>query len=74
MPRSPLFGSPRPDRPELILVSSGPMVRAQVRIIHRSGKTDIRVTPGGLLGDLVMNTLGIAPKVRQALLDAPSLR
>ena len=74
MPRSPLFGSPRRDRPELILVSSGPMVRAQVRIIHRSGKTDIRVTPGGLLGDLVMNTLGIAPKVRQALLDAPSLR
>jgi hypothetical protein len=50
------------------------MVRAQVRIIRRSGKTDVRVTPGGLLGDLVMNTLGIAPKVRQALRDAPSLR
>jgi hypothetical protein len=73
MPRSPLFGSPRPDRPELILVSSGPMVRAQVKIIRRSGQTDIRVTPGGLLGDLVMNTFGIAPKVRQVLRDAPGL-
>jgi hypothetical protein len=27
MPRTPLVGSPRPDRPELILVSSGRMVR-----------------------------------------------
>lgn len=74
MPRSPLFGSPRPDKPELILVSSGPMVRAQVRIIRRSGHTDIRVTPGGILGDLLVNTLGIAPKVRRALRDASSLR
>jgi hypothetical protein len=74
MPRSPLFGSPQPDRPELILVSSSPMVRAQVRIIHRPGQTDIRVTPGGVLGDLLMNTLGIAPKVRRVLRDAPGLR
>jgi hypothetical protein len=49
------------------------MVRAQVKIIRRPGQTDIRVTPGGLLGDLVMNTFGIAPKVRQVLRDAPGL-
>lgn len=73
MPRSPLFGPPRPDGPDLILVSSRPMVRAQVRIIRRPGQTDIRVTPGGILGDLLMNTLGIAPKVRRALREAPGL-
>ncbi len=73
MPRTPLFGAPRPDQPELILVSSGSMVRAQVRIIRRPGQTDIRVTPGGVLGDLLLNTLGIAPKVRRVLRDAPGL-
>jgi hypothetical protein len=73
MPRSPLFGRPRPDKPELILVAAGPMVRAQVTIIRRSGHADIRVIPGGVLGDLLMNTFGIARKVRQALLDAPGL-
>jgi hypothetical protein len=36
MPRSPLFGSPRPSEPELIMVTAGPMVRAQVRIIPRA--------------------------------------
>lgn len=73
MPRSPLFGSPRPSEPELIMVTASPMVRTQVRIIPRAGRTDLRITPGGVLGDLLMNTLGIAREVRQALLDAPSL-
>ncbi len=73
MPRSPLFGRPRPSEPELIMVTAGPMVRAQVRIIPRAGRTDLRITPGGVLGDLLMNTLGVAREVRQALLDAPSL-
>ena len=74
MPRTPLVGSPRPDRPELIFVSSGRIARAQVRIIRHSGMTDIRVTPGGVLADLLMNTLGIAAKVRQVLREAPGLR
>jgi hypothetical protein len=74
MPRSPLVGSPRPDRPEFILVSSGRMARAQVRIIRHSGMTDLRVTPGGVLADLLMNALGIARRVRQVLLEAPGLR
>jgi hypothetical protein len=70
MPRVPLLGAPRPDRPELILVSSSAMARAQVRIIRHSGQTDIRVTPGGLL----INTIGIAAKVRRVLRDARDLR
>jgi hypothetical protein len=69
MPRVPLVGKPQPDRPELILVSSGAMAKAQVRIIRHSGQTDIRVTPGGLL----INTLGMAARVRQVLRDAPDL-
>ena len=73
MPRTPLIGSPQPDRPELILVSSGRMARAQVRIIRHSGMTDIRVTPGGVLADLLMNALGIAPKIRRVLREAPGL-
>ena len=60
MPRTPLVGSPRPDRPELTFVSSGRIARAQVRIIRHSGMTDIRLTPGGVLADLLMNTLGYA--------------
>jgi len=73
MPRSPLFGSPRADRPELILVSSSPMVRAQVKIVRRPGATDIHVTPGGVLGDLLMNALGIARTVGRVLREAPGL-
>jgi hypothetical protein len=46
------------------------MARAQVRIIRHSGQTDIRVTPGGLL----INTIGIAAKVRRVLRDARDLR
>jgi len=73
MPRSPLFGQPRPGDPGLILVTAGAMVRAQVTVIPRAGGTDLRISPAGVLGDLLMNTLGIARDVRQALLDAPSL-
>jgi hypothetical protein len=69
MPPAPLLGAPRPDRPELILVSSGAIARAQVRIVRHSGQTDIRVTPGGLL----INTIGIAAKVRRVLRDARDL-
>jgi hypothetical protein len=69
MPAVPLLGKPRPDRPELILVSSGAMARAQVRIIRHSGQTDIRVSPGGL----VVNTIGMAAKVRKVLREATDL-
>jgi hypothetical protein len=70
MSRVPPLGRPRPDRPELILVSSGAMAAVQVRIVRHSGQSDIRVTPGGLL----INTIGLAAKVRGVLHDAGDLR
>jgi hypothetical protein len=45
------------------------MASAQVRIVRHSGQTDIRVTPGGL----VINTVGLAAKIRQVLRDAGDL-
>jgi hypothetical protein len=48
-------------------------VRAQLTIIPQGGRTDLRITPAGLLGDLLMNSLGVARDVRQALLNAPAL-
>jgi hypothetical protein len=72
MPRAP-FAIPRSGAPELIMVTAGPMVRAQVKIVPRAEGTDLQITPGGLLGDLLMNTLGVARKVRQALLHASTL-
>ncbi len=73
MPRAP-FGAPRPGAPELITVSAGAMTRAQVTVVPRDGGTDLRITPGGLLGDRLMNTFGVARQVRQALLDSLALR
>lgn len=72
MPRAP-FGTPRPGNPELIMVTSSPMVRAQVTVVPRAGRTDLRISPGGVLGDLLMNTLGVARTIRQVLLNAPTL-
>ena len=74
MPRIPL-GSVQAADPDEILVEKGPtpMVRAQVTIIRRAGHTDIRITPGGVAGDLLMNTLGIARTVRRVLLEPPGI-
>ena len=69
IPRVPLLGKPRPDRPESILVSSSAMASVQVKIIRHSGQTDIRVTPGGLL----INTIGLAARVRRVVRDALDL-
>lgn len=71
MTRNP-FGSPRPAGPGEILVDagSGAVVRAQVRIIRQSDRTQIRITPGGLLGQLVLNTFGIAPEIHRVLKEA----
>jgi hypothetical protein len=74
MTRLPM-GSPRTAKPDEIVVGKGPgpMVRAQVSIIRRADHTDIRITPGGVAGDLAMNTLGIARQIRRVLLDAAGL-
>ena len=74
MNRFPI-GSPQAAGPDEIVVGQGsnPMVRAQVTIIRGAGRTDIRITPGGVAGDLLMNTFGIAREVRRVLREAPGL-
>ena len=47
--------------------------KAQVTIIRGEGKTDLRISPGGLVSDLIMNTFGIARDIRGVLAHAPSL-
>lgn len=68
-------GSPQPADPDEIAVAKGPtpMVRAQVTIIRQADRTDIRITPSGIAGDLLMNTLGIARQIRHVLLHAPGI-
>jgi pimeloyl-ACP methyl ester carboxylesterase len=68
-------GSPQAAGADEIMVGKGPtpMVRAQVTIIRRADHTDIRITPGGVAGDLLMNAFGIARKIRRVLLDAPGI-
>lgn len=74
IPRIPV-GGPHAADPDEIAVGKGPtpMVRAQVTIIHQADRTDIRITPGGIAGDLLMNTLGIAREIRRVLLHAPGI-
>jgi hypothetical protein len=74
MTRNP-FGKPQGAQPDQILVDggSGAVVRAQVHIIQQTDRTEIRITPGGLAGQLVLNTFGIAREVRRVLLEAPGL-
>jgi hypothetical protein len=75
MSRNPL-GNPRPAHLETILVGTGSnrLVRAQVTVSQGAGKSRIRIDPGGVSSELVLNALGIARKIRRVLADAPSLR
>jgi hypothetical protein len=71
----PAWSGPHEGQPDTILVGTGSnrAVKAQVTLIRRSGQTELRISPGGLSGDLVLNTLGIARKVRQVLISSPGL-
>jgi hypothetical protein len=70
------FSAPVPGSPDTIVVGSrGNRVwRAQVSIVRRPGRSELRISPGGLLSDLVINALGIARKTRSVLSAAPGLR
>jgi hypothetical protein len=63
------FGSPLPDRPDTILVGTGSnrVIKAEVGIIRRGGLTQLDVRPGGISWDLIINSAGIARKVRHVL-------
>lgn len=69
------FQGPHEGRPNTIVVGTGDnrVVKAQVTIVPRSGRTELRISPGGLMGDLLMNTFGIARKVQQVLARSPRL-
>jgi len=69
------WGEPEEGQPDDIVVGSGtgPVWRTQVRIDRQAGQTRIRVAPTGLVWIRLINTFGVARKVRRALLAAPDL-
>jgi hypothetical protein len=75
MTRNPV-GNPRPGQSDTILVGIGSnrVIRTQVTIVRRSGQTDLRISPGGISWELLLNTLGSARKIRRVLSDASNLR
>jgi hypothetical protein len=66
--RSALRG-PSEGRPNMILVGTGDsrIVKAQVTITGRGGQTELRISPGGISWDLLLNALGVARKIRRVL-------
>jgi hypothetical protein len=74
MARLPFLG-PHEGRPNAIVVGTGDnrVVKAQVTITPRGGQTELRISPGGFTTTLVLNTFGIARKVRAVLASSPRL-
>ena len=70
------FSEPVPGSPDTIVVGIGNnrIQRAQVKIARRSGGSEIHISPGGLISDLVLNALVIARKVHRVLAGAPTLQ
>lgn len=76
MPQACLFAAQPNQDPDSILVSiasnrlSNRFFRAQVTLTRPSGQTIIRIRPGGTSYEVPINALGIARKIRQALVSA----
>ena len=70
------FSEPVPGSPDTIVVGirSNRVQRAQVTIVRGSGRSEIHISPGGLISDLVLNTLVIARRVHRVLVNAPGFR
>jgi len=66
--------SPHAGRSNTIVVGIGSnrVVKAQVTITPRGGRTELRISPGGMTWDLLINTLGVARKVRRVLANSPT--
>jgi hypothetical protein len=60
---------PHKGRPNTIVVGTGDNVFtvAQVTIIPQDGQTKLRISPGGVTLSLLVNTFGIARKIRGVL-------
>jgi hypothetical protein len=73
MPQACLFAAEPNQDPDTILVTIGSsrffrrFFRAQVTLTRPSGKTVIRIRPGGTSSEFTINALGIARKIRQVL-------
>jgi hypothetical protein len=69
------FLGPQEGQPNTIVVGTGGnrVVKAQVTITPRGGQTLLQISPGGITWDLLMNSLGVARKVREVLASSPSL-
>ncbi len=69
------FQDPRKGPPNKIVVGTGGnlIVKAQVTITPRDGQTELRISPGGVTWDLLLNTFGVARKIRRVLASSPSL-
>jgi acyl-[acyl carrier protein]--UDP-N-acetylglucosamine O-acyltransferase len=65
---------PHKGQPNMIVVgiAENRIVKAQVTITRRGGQTEIRISPGGLTWDLVVNTF-VARKIRRVLTSSPDL-
>jgi hypothetical protein len=74
MGRTALQG-PHKGRPNTIVVGTGDnfVVKAQVTITPRGGQTELRISPGGIAADLLLNIFGVARKVRGVLASSPGL-
>jgi hypothetical protein len=70
------FSEPVSGSPDTIVVGTGSnrVQRAQVTIVRGSGRSEIHISPGGLLSDLALNTLVIARKIHRVLASAPGLQ
>ena len=70
-----MYQAPHEGQPNAIVVGTGEnrIVKAQVTITPRGGQTELRISPGGISWDWVLNTFGVARKVQRVLTSSPSL-
>jgi hypothetical protein len=79
MPQACIFAAQPDQDPDTILVSTGSsrlsnqIFRAQVTLTRRSGKTVIRIRPGGTSSEFPINWIGLARKIRRVLASAPGI-
>jgi hypothetical protein len=69
------FQGVKQGRPNTIVVGTGNnrYFKAQVTITPEGGRTELRIRPGGVTLGLLLNTFGVARKVRGVLASSPSL-
>jgi hypothetical protein len=70
-----MYQSEHEGQPNTIVVGTGEnrLVKAQVTITPRGGQTELRINAGGLSWDWLMNSFGVAQKVKKVLESSPTL-